>query len=202
MSILDRIIYKPGSISKEMADDLFKWLRDELAWVHVENTPRHEYYVNSYNQPYTYGTGKGVRTYQPQPTNAGITAALSHLYVETGIIFDVVFLNRYLNQSDQLGWHSDNSPEMDDARPIAILSLGVERDIMFRAMGEKDPKKAVRLKLEHGSVCIMPPGFQDSHQHRIPKASFICGERISLTFRGYVSDRPDPKIESGGHRCA
>ncbi len=44
-----------------------------------------------------------------------------------------------------------------------------------------------KLKLGHGSLCLMQPGMQDTHQHRIPKAGFQCGERISLTFRGYVS---------------
>jgi hypothetical protein len=41
------------------------------------------------------------------------------------------------------------------------------------------------IKLGNGSACIMDPGMQDNWQHRIPKASFQCGERISLTFRGY-----------------
>jgi alkylated DNA repair dioxygenase AlkB len=184
MSILDLITYKPESISKEMADELLHHLQKELAWVHVEQTPRHEYYVNRFEKPYTYGSGRGVRTYQPQPMTSGINAVLNHVHAETSYVYDIVFLNRYLNQSDQLGWHSDNSPEMDDARPIAILSLGVERDILFREMGEKDQTKWARLRLGHGSLCVMPPGFQDTHQHRIPKAGAICGERISLTLRG------------------
>lgn len=30
--------------------------------------------------------------------------------------------NIYLVQTDQLGWHADDSPEMDDARPIGIVT--------------------------------------------------------------------------------
>ena len=33
----------------------------------------------------------------------------------------------------------------------------------------------------------MGAGLQDTTQHRIPKSDRVCGKRISLTFRGYVS---------------
>jgi hypothetical protein len=46
-----------------------------------------------------------------------------------------------------------------------------------------------KLELENGSMTIMAPGMQDTHQHRIPKASFVCVERVSLTFRTYVKPR-------------
>jgi alkylated DNA repair dioxygenase AlkB len=100
---------------------------------------------------------------------------------------------------------------MDDARPIAIISLGVERDIMFRQIlsptcsccrAKRDESHKMscyvrdswktnftqieKQKLGHGSLCLMAPGMQDTWQHRIPKAGFQCGERISLTFRGYI----------------
>ncbi len=38
----------------------------------------------------------------------------------------------------------------------------------------------------NGSLCLMHAKMQETWQHRIPKASFSCGERISLTYRGYV----------------
>lgn len=102
----------------------------------------------------------------------------------TKVKYEVCFLNGYRDGKDQLGWHADDSPEMDDARPIGIISLGAEREIWFRANESKDVTK---LKLENGSLCLMNPGMQDTHQHRIPKSSLMtCGPRISLTFRGYV----------------
>lgn len=78
---------------------------------------------------------------------------------------------------------------MDDDRPIAIVSLGVEREIWFRSILGTNSKPSYgeieKVILQHGSLCLMSPGMQDTHQHRIPKASFQCGERISLTYRGY-----------------
>ena len=166
------------------SDFTFKSLQDDLKWVRREGTPRSEYYVNSENVPYTYGVGRGEREYLPQPSHPLIDLLFKKLKEETGISFEVCFLNRYFNQSDHLGWHADNSPEMDDSRPIAIISLGVEREIWF--CPNDNTNDVTKVKLEHGSLCLMSPGMQDTHLHRIPKAGFSCGERISLTFRGYV----------------
>ena len=95
-------------------------------------------------------------------------------------------MNRYLNQRDHLGWHADDSPEMDDERPIASISLGVEREIWFKPK-DGDASTVEKVKLGNGSLCLMGAGMQKEFLHRIPKAGFLCGERISLTFRGYVS---------------
>lgn len=81
----------------------------------------------------------------------------------------------------------DDSPEMCDKRPIAIISLGAERDIMFCEQSRvKDVPSHTRLRLQHGSLCLMAAGMQDTHFHRITKAGFECGPRFSLTYRGYV----------------
>jgi hypothetical protein len=60
-----------------------------------------------------------------------------------------------------------------------ICSVGIDE---FKP----NPADVEKLKLENGSMAIMAPGMQDTHQHRIPKSSFECDERISLTFRTYV----------------
>lgn len=175
------ITYLPGFIPE--ADKIFTSLRDNLEWERRSDAPRCEYYCNDFKEPYVYGRGNGRRTYEVRPYHPSILAIRERLEAYSKSKFEVCFLNRYLNQSDHLGWHADDSPEMDDARPIAVVSLGVEREIWFR------PNKATdiaKLKLENGSLCLMAAGMQDHFQHRIPKASFQCGERISLTFRGYV----------------
>jgi alkylated DNA repair dioxygenase AlkB len=166
--------------------DAFEALWTELAWLRLGETPRREYYCNDFDKPYTYGRGAGVRTYHPQPYHPVIMAMREKLESLTKTKFEVVFLNGYENSRDQLGWHADASPEMDPERPIAIISLGAEREILFAPNdGLKDPTKRKALKLENGSLCLMLPGMQQTHQHRIPKAGFECGPRISLTFRGY-----------------
>lgn len=170
--------YIPG------ATGVFEALKKDLQFERRENTPRSEYYINKLGDiPYTYGNGAGRRTYMPKPSHPEIDKMfdkMRHAFDS----YDVCFLNYYLNQKDQLGWHADNSPEMDDTRSIAVISLGVEREIWF--CPNTDKTQVTKQKLENGSLCIMKAGMQDTHLHRIPKASFLCGERISLTFRGYV----------------
>jgi alkylated DNA repair dioxygenase AlkB len=172
-------------------DKAFAALRNDLDWERRGDAPRCEYYCNDTPTPYVYGRGKGRRLYEPRPYHPVIREIRKDLEALTGATFEVCFLNRYLDQKDQLGWHADDSPEMDDARPIGIVSLVFEREIWFKQIMEARPELPVqldpeRLKLQHGSLALMAPGMQNTHMHRIPKSPVQCGERISLTFRGYI----------------
>jgi alkylated DNA repair dioxygenase AlkB len=210
------IKYLPDWMSQDAASVAFTALWSELAWVHVPGRPRREYYVAKTGLPYTYGSGPGRTTYESQPMHPWIEKIWHALELQTPTKFDVCFLNGYKDGRDHLGWHADDSPEMDDARPIAIVSLGAEREIWFRPnearverLVASDPamledhatasaphnlgllyekhRAVEKLLLQHGSLCLMRPGMQDTHQHRIPKSDRQnCGPRISFTFRGYA----------------
>lgn len=188
--------YCPYAIERDIATMAFNHLWNRLDWIHHDKVPRREYYVALNRQDYAYGKADFSRTYKSQPMDSVLEMLWRKAEAATGVLFDVVFLNGYADGKDHLGWHSDDSPEMDDARPIAIVSLGETREIWFRpkpkprvirSVDLEAEKLVERLKLGHGSLCLMAPGMQDTHQHRIPKAAFmVCGPRISLTFRGYV----------------
>jgi alkylated DNA repair dioxygenase AlkB len=189
------ITYIDDLLTESDARVAFEYLWDGLAWVRHDKVPRREYYVSKGGQPYAYGKAPFARTYVSQPLTPMLDRIWRVLEHRTGVRFDVVFLNGYEDGSDHLGWHSDDSPEMDDARPIAIVTLGQPRDIWFRErsdFAQSKPGFSADLGHEayllgHGSLCLMAPGMQDTHQHRIPKAGFApCAPRISLTFRGYV----------------
>jgi len=172
-------------------DDRLVRLLNELDWIHVSPiTPRKEYYWHAQGLPYTYGKGQFARQYLSQPLHPIIEEIGNVLTEKLGVVFDVVFLNRYDSKHDHLGWHSDDSPEMSDAHPIVTVSLGAEREIWFRPIHE-DQEAVIKLKLQHGSACVMLPGVQDVYQHRIPKHDRDCGTRISLTFRVYVNPTTD-----------
>jgi alkylated DNA repair dioxygenase AlkB len=172
-------------------DAVFSALWNDLAWLRVGSTPRREYFVSDIGKPYTYGRGAGVRTYEAQPEHPAMRPLREKLEDLTGCSFEILFLNGYETSRDALGWHADDSPEMDDARPIAIVSLGAARDILFTEQARvKDVSSYTRMRLQPGSLCLMAPGMQDTHFHRIPKAGFECGPRISLTYRGYVEGSP------------
>lgn len=176
------VAYETGFVENPAA--AFDALWNGLDWKRVGNTPRREYYCNDVPVPYTYGRGVGMRTYEVQAWTPDLLAIKAAVELKLGATFEVCFLNCYDNSRDQLGWHADDSPEMDDAKPIAIVTLGAEREIWFCPAGDR--ADVTKIKLASGSLCVMPPGMQDTHLHRIPKAGFECGPRISLTFRGYV----------------
>jgi alkylated DNA repair dioxygenase AlkB len=188
------ITYTPTLLGHEHGTKLFNQLWNGLDWLRIDKVPRREYYVAENGRDYSYGRPEYARTYKSQPLTKELRTIWDLAERYAGCRFDVVFLNGYEDGTDHLGWHSDNSPEMDDNRPIAIVSLGAWRDIWFRPIEATQPGFSVHfgmdaLRLEHGSLCLMAPGMQDTHQHRIPKAGRVCGPRISLTFRGYVEPK-------------
>ena len=76
---------------------------------------------------------------------------------------------------------------MDLDHPIAVVSLGAEREIWWKDKHFKGtiPQENRQL-LKNGSLFIMPAGFQNDHLHKIPRCDRPCGIRISLTFRYFV----------------
>lgn len=159
---------------------MFAGLRDSVEWEQRE-APRKEAFYSTRNEPYTYGSGRGVRTYHPKASNYYVDIIRDELERDLNCKLEACFLNYYLTQKDHLGWHADDSDVLDMTRPIAVVTFGVERYIWFKENGSTEMEK---LLLHDGSLLTMKPGMQLTHQHRIPKHDRHCGERISLTYRG------------------
>jgi len=104
---------------------------DELLAIDWEqrDAPRKEYYCNDIAAPYAYGNGAGRRTYHPRPWPDVVKRIQAYLEGLLTTKLEVCFLNRYDTNRDHLGWHADDSPEMDPARPIVVVSFGSERTI-------------------------------------------------------------------------
>lgn len=159
-----------------------------LPWERRLDAPRSECFISDSTDVYTYGRGRGQRTYIPHPWTLDLLLLRKDLRLRLGTDFNVCFLNRYHNGSDHLGWHADDSPEMDSSRPIAVVSFGASRIIEFRRKPSEEFSKAkaeYAVLLAHGSLLVMPAGMQEEQQHRIPKSGSSRNERISLTFRVY-----------------
>lgn len=189
-------------------------LNASIAWVQRGNVPRREAFYCKYPTTYFYGNPEFGRSYEAD-TNLPIPLRniWGWLELSHGVKYEACFLNKYEHAREHLGWHADDSDSIDDTRPIAVISFGAERELWFRQNpakcvacngsgrydntgsplceacdGTGNAKREVeRLLLETGSLAIMLPGMQDTHQHRIPKHHAECGTRISLTFRGLVN---------------
>jgi len=198
---------KPIYISSAFDDVTIDEVLSSTPWIQVTDA-RLECFMSATTDTYTYGEGRGVRTYTPVPystlvdriqktLNGHIAHVLNEHPYRSGR-YNVCFLNRYDNAAMQLGWHSDDSPGMDHEHPIAVVSFGQAREIWWREKGQTGVIPAdQRQLLAHGSVFIMPEGMQRTHQHRIPKGDKPMGTRVSLTYRHYVPDMKIADYEAG-----
>ena len=176
------IIYKDNIINDK---SIFNSLSNDLSWISVTDT-RHECFMSKNKISYTYGAGRGIRTYDSIVFNPIVESIMNKLNDEYNCKYDICFLNKYDNEKMHLGWHADDSPEIDLDHPIAVISLGAEREIWIKKFGFKgEIPKENKFLLKNGSLFIMPSGFQKYYLHKIPKWFKPCNTRISLTFRKY-----------------
>jgi len=143
---------------------------------------REEVWLDDFGRPYVYGSGSGVRSYTAQRFGDDVRAVMNTLN-STGDTYDVCVLNYYKDKRCGIGWHSDDSPEMDNDHPIAVLSLGGVRYIDVRRIGSRNDSE--RFILEEGSLFVMEAGEQLAYEHRIPKYDKETNPRLSMTFRKY-----------------
>lgn len=96
------------------------------------------------------------------------------------------FGSYYKDEHQHLGWHSDDSPEMDMDHPISVVSCGEPRFIYVKERYYKgEVPDENKYLLTNGSLFIMPSGYQKDHLHKIPRGGHSMEGRISLTFRKY-----------------
>lgn len=104
----------------------------------------------------------------------------------SGFSFNAVLATLYRDGNDSVSWHSDDEKELGSSPAIASLSLGATRSFEFK---HKQSGESGSIALKHGDFLIMPPGFQEHWQHRIPAEPLISEPRINLTFRYVYPDQ-------------
>lgn len=179
--MISEIIYQKEFVDKP--DEAFSILLNEVAWVR-EQERRAEAFMAHKPTEYRYLPQENAPSYKSTPYHALVHAIETRLNIKFGCKMNLCFLNYYANQSQALGWHSDDGEIIDQTQPIVVVSLGVERDLWVREIGYKgEIPSEWKFTLHNGSVFIMPKGFQNLYQHRIPKGGREMAGRISLTYR-------------------
>lgn len=178
-SEMEKLVY----ISELIDEDFIDKLVDEVNWID-ETKMRRECFMADFEVEYSYLDYSGAPAYKSESFIPVVKSILEKVNEELGTTLDICFLNLYMESRNGLGWHSDDSHSIDHSDGIAVVSFGAEREIWWKKIGEKGivPDEN-RKKLENGSLFYMPPGFQSTHLHRIPKHDRECGPRVSLTFR-------------------
>lgn len=147
---------KPELIHEFISPSVFDEINQTTGWLNLD-LPRDEAFMSEDRLRYSYTAD---RFYDSTPFTPIVSDILGLLNVTTKSDYDVCFLNRYNSANDFLGWHADDSPEMDQDHPICTISLGSEREIWIKEIGtsgEVPPEN--RFKLPSGSCFIMPAGF-------------------------------------------
>lgn len=175
--------YKKSYLTQFVNNDLIFEKLNVLPWLEV--TPaRKEFFMAKDVLRYTYSN----RDYVSQPITEEVLSVMIKLNSD-GHNYNVCFLNKYDGFQNHLGWHADDSPEMNQEHDIAVVSFGAEREIWWKKKEFKGvvPQENKQL-LHNGSLFVMPAGFQKDYFHRIPKADRSdVSTRISLTFRNYLT---------------
>lgn len=97
-----------------------------------------------------------------------------------GFLPNNCLLNFYPNGRSRMGFHSDQTDILAENTGIAIISLGAERVLKFRAIG--NGTQMFDYALNAGSLIYMTQEIQRDFQHSIPKAE-TENARMSLAFR-------------------
>ncbi|KAK1160116.1 DNA oxidative demethylase ALKBH2-like [Acipenser oxyrinchus oxyrinchus] len=116
----------------------------------------------------------------------------------TGHTFNFVLVNRYKDGNDHIGEHQDDERELDPACPIAAVSFGAVRDLVFRhqeARGKNAARKIepVKVALQHGSLLLMNWPTNVNWYHSLPVRKKVLTPRISLTFRRVIKRHKSQK---------
>jgi alkylated DNA repair dioxygenase AlkB len=170
-----RIVYTPGVVDAATAQAWFGELRIAVKW----KAERRMMYDREVDVPRLIGH------YRLDPPSSStpdaILGAAQRVVDRTGVPFNSVGLNLYRDGRDSVAPHNDHLSELRKGFPIALVSLGATRRMTIRAKAQ--PRRAIHVDLEAGSLLLMDYATQLHFTHGVPKTSELVGERISLAFR-------------------
>ena len=170
MSSAPDLILEPGFVDEPLA--LLRMLQAEVEWDQRLRARQ----TASFGVSYDYS---GM-TYPQVAMPPALASLRDRIAQRLGFVPNNCLLNRYLDGESSMGFHSDSSQELAEGTGVAIVSLGAERHIVFRAKADRALEFSYALPA--GGLLYMPEGIQSIWLHAIPKAPG-AGERISLTFR-------------------
>jgi|TARA_Y100000994_G_scaffold245772_1_gene247919 alkylated DNA repair dioxygenase AlkB len=169
------------------SNELLKKLISDLPWESMAikmfgkdiTIPRLQCWVGDKGCDYKY-SGKKLNR---QDWTTDLIMIREKIYKELNIDFNSVLVNYYRDGKDSMGWHSDNERELGPNPTIASISLGSERDLVFR---NRINKEVLPIPQTHGCLILIDGKTQKNWQHAIKKTRKVIGPRINLTFRNII----------------
>ena len=154
------------------------WRNDKIKMFgKVMDQPRKVAWYGDQGVEYTY-SGIKMKALEWSPVLKILKLRLEEFL---GVNFNSVLINLYRDGNDYMSWHSDDEKELGKNPVIASVSLGCERDFLFRMKSNKLEK--VKILLKNGSLLVMQSETQHFWQHSVPKRKMATTPRLNLTFR-------------------
>ena len=180
--------YYKDFILKKESTTLFKSLNKKIKWKQESvylfgkqlNLDRKVAWYGDKEATYSYSNKKMI----PKPWISELLNIKTKLYTKLNLNFNSVLLNYYPDGNSGMGWHSDNEKELGNNPIILSLSLGAERDFIFKNKLHQNNK--IKIKLNNGSLLLMNHDCQTYWKHCLPKRKKVTESRINLTFRNIV----------------
>merc|ERR1712224_368025 len=97
----------------------------------------HSRLTASYGVPYNYSGGM---SYATSALPAFLMPLCERVAAVCGWVPNSVLVNYYCDGSAALGWHSDQTHELEEGTGVGIVSLGAERHLWFRSKADKQHK--------------------------------------------------------------
>ena len=129
--------------------------------------------------PYRYSG----QTLEPRPMSPALAELRDRVALRSGVRANHALVNRYRDENDSMGFHSDDEPELGPDPVLASVSFGVPRRFVIQPKKKSKRAEKHTLLLGHGDLCVMGGRFQHELRHGVPRERTATGERISVTFR-------------------
>lgn len=102
-----------------------------LPW-QTRRSARHECFLSDLALSYSYGGRIGTEEYKTEPLTLLLKEITNKLNSFLNTDFNAIFLNKYDDERQHLGWHADDFAGMKQDQPIAVISFGAEREIWVK----------------------------------------------------------------------
>lgn len=162
----------PHFLASNAASSLFEALCREIVWDERIKARKTACFGQTYDD-------SGI-DYVVVPMHPLVEGICERIQRELGFRPTNCLANYYASGQSTMGFHSDAIHNLAEGTGVAILSLGAERELVFRSKTDNEVK--IKIALPHGSLLYMTQKTQLHWQHAIKKAH-SDGARISLTFR-------------------
>jgi alkylated DNA repair dioxygenase AlkB len=153
---------------------LFNTLRETIPWEGSMAARR----TASFGVPYNYAQMR----YPAVPMHPALKPVVIKLKQTLNVEFNNCLLNFYETGRSKMGFHADDTTELQPGTGVAIVSVGYPRKLTYRS--KKNPEVQHAFLLPPGSVLYMGSEVQDNWVHAIKRQKGV-GPRISLTWRAF-----------------